>query len=93
MITHNRYPAWLRPADPKGSETADVAAAETDDFEEPIIPRYRGENGACILGLHLEGPFINPQKKGAHNPRYLKGFQKGYKMYVTTPSKLSEQHT
>lgn len=23
------------------------------------------------LGLHIEGPFINPQKKGAHNPNYI----------------------
>lgn len=23
------------------------------------------------LGLHLEGPFLNPEKRGAHNPSYL----------------------
>jgi N-acetylglucosamine-6-phosphate deacetylase len=28
--------------------------------------------GAEPLGLHIEGPFLNPQKKGAHNPRYLR---------------------
>ena len=27
--------------------------------------------GAIPLGLHIEGPFLNPQKKGAHNPDYL----------------------
>ncbi len=27
--------------------------------------------GAEPLGLHIEGPFLNPQKKGAHNPAYL----------------------
>jgi N-acetylglucosamine-6-phosphate deacetylase len=27
--------------------------------------------GATPLGLHVEGPFLNPAKKGAHNPAYL----------------------
>ncbi|PKO16269.1 MAG: N-acetylglucosamine-6-phosphate deacetylase [Chloroflexi bacterium HGW-Chloroflexi-10] len=31
-----------------------------------------GYTGARIPGLHLEGPFLNPQKKGAHNPKYLR---------------------
>ena len=28
--------------------------------------------GALPLGLHLEGPFLNPARKGAHNPNYLR---------------------
>jgi N-acetylglucosamine-6-phosphate deacetylase len=31
-----------------------------------------GFRGARPLGLHAEGPFLNPQKKGAHNPAYLR---------------------
>lgn len=28
--------------------------------------------GALPLGLHVEGPFINPQKKGAHNAAHIR---------------------
>lgn len=31
-----------------------------------------GWDGTRPLGLHLEGPFLNPAKKGAHNPGYLR---------------------
>jgi len=28
--------------------------------------------GSAPLGLHLEGPFLHPSKKGAHNPKHLR---------------------
>ncbi|HLB50062.1 MAG TPA: amidohydrolase family protein, partial [Anaerolineales bacterium] len=28
--------------------------------------------GATILGAYLEGPYLNPAKRGAHNPSYLR---------------------
>jgi N-acetylglucosamine-6-phosphate deacetylase len=31
-----------------------------------------GLRGAIPLGYHLEGPMINPQKKGAHNPAFIR---------------------
>jgi N-acetylglucosamine-6-phosphate deacetylase len=34
--------------------------------------RPAGYRGATPLGLHIEGPFLNPTKKGAHNANYLR---------------------
>ena len=37
------------------------------------VKRVQGsEKGAKILGVHLEGPFLHPDRKGAHNPRNLR---------------------
>src|SRR6185436_13859486 len=38
-----------------------------------IVKKIQGsEKGAKILGVHLEGPFLHPERKGAHNPRHLR---------------------
>lgn len=39
---------------------------------QTVLARPGGSVGATPLGLHVEGPFLNPQKKGAHNPAYLR---------------------
>ena len=37
-----------------------------------VIRAYWNEGGKGLLGLHLEGPYINPVKKGAHVEQYIK---------------------
>lgn len=34
--------------------------------------REKGTDGAEVLGVHLEGPYINPEKRGAHSADYVR---------------------
>ena len=40
--------------------------------QEVVMDAPHGFTGAMPLGLHVEGPFLNPRKKGAHNPAHLR---------------------
>src|ERR1022692_413527 len=37
-----------------------------------VVREYWSVGGKGLLGLHLEGPYINPAKKGAHIEKYIK---------------------
>jgi len=47
--------------------------ADTCDMLEKYIPVLeKGTRGAKALGLHMEGPFLNVERKGAFNPAWLR---------------------
>ena len=67
---------------PRYGVTAFVPTSVTASHEELLrvsravaeAVRAQGDRprGARILGLHLEGPYINPEKAGAQNPAFIR---------------------
>ncbi|WP_008312810.1 N-acetylglucosamine-6-phosphate deacetylase [Leptolyngbya sp. PCC 6406] len=37
-----------------------------------VVQDYRHHQPTAVLGLHLEGPYLNPKRKGIHNGAYVR---------------------
>ncbi|WP_026527557.1 N-acetylglucosamine-6-phosphate deacetylase [Butyrivibrio sp. VCD2006] len=51
-------------------DAARAFAAAYENFEEVSAPSDKN-SVASLVGINMEGPFINPEKAGAQNPEYI----------------------
>ena len=69
------YSAWAAKNGVTGFLTSITAATpqELTDMIAAYVPiMEKGVSGAEALGIHLEGPFMNVEKKGAQNPDWIR---------------------
>ncbi len=68
------YAAWAPRNGVTGFLVSTVGrdAPETEDTFSALAPALGGERGAEVLGFHMEGPFINPARKGAFREEMLR---------------------
>jgi len=53
--------------------TMTMSTQEIDKALQNIQEHAKNVSGAQIVGIHLEGPFINPDKHGAQDKHYVQG--------------------
>ena len=69
--------------------TAFLPTVISDDYEVmraaiDAVRRAKRNHVPGVIGVHLEGPFINPERRGAHDERKLRGFDSEAMKVVTS---------
>lgn len=61
------------------------------DVYRRVLPRIpkKTKVGLNVLGVHLEGPFINPQKKGAHPESHIRSLENGMETLLSIYNSLN----
>ena len=51
-----------------------LITAPDDEMQQAmaLVQSYRQQHPYRVLGLHLEGPYLNPKRKGIHNGAYVR---------------------
>jgi N-acetylglucosamine-6-phosphate deacetylase len=69
-----------------------------------LVKAYRRHHPHRVLGLHLEGPYLNPKRQGIHNGDYVRPADDGMisrivaagpevvKLFTLAPERVSAQH-
>ena len=67
-----------------------LISSSTERYEEFFEALEVGstEKGACVLGAHLEGPFLAPERKGAHDSANLRPVDLGFVREVLRSGKV-----
>jgi N-acetylglucosamine-6-phosphate deacetylase len=51
---------------------ASIASASIEDLDRAIIRLRTLVEDGTLAGIHLEGPYLSPERRGAHNPALLR---------------------